>query len=54
MYYLIQTLKPLTEAEEARIAVVLSEMAEQVRRRRLMMYTYFKDYDRVNIDFIKC
>lgn len=28
--------------------VVLSEMAEQVRRRRLMMYTYFKDYDRVN------
>ena len=43
---LARTLKPLTEAEEARIAVVLSEMAEQVRRRRLMMYTYFKDYDR--------
>ncbi|CAG2250812.1 unnamed protein product [Mytilus edulis] len=43
---LARTLKPLTDAEEARMNVVLSEMAEQVRRRRLMMYTYFKDYDR--------
>lgn len=49
----MQTLKPLTEAEETRIAVVLSEIAEQVRRRRLMMYTYFKDYDRVNIKCLK-
>lgn len=43
---LARTLKPLTDAEEARICVVLSEIAEQVQRRRLMMYTYFKDYDR--------
>ncbi|XP_060063466.1 uncharacterized protein LOC132543930 [Ylistrum balloti] len=39
-------LKSLTDDQEARIKVILGEILEQVKRRRLMMYPYFKDYDR--------
>lgn len=39
-------LKTLTDEEERRVNQVLSEISEQVKRRRLMMYQYFKDYDR--------
>ncbi|XP_053393487.1 uncharacterized protein LOC123564874 [Mercenaria mercenaria] len=39
-------LKPLTEAEERRIQEIISQISDNVRRRRLMMYPYFKDYDR--------
>ncbi|XP_070544504.1 uncharacterized protein [Ptychodera flava] len=39
-------LNPLTDAEEARVAEVLLELSETVKKRRLMMYAYFKDYDR--------
>ena len=30
------------------MAEVLGQMRDQVRERRLMMYQYFKDYDRVS------
>ncbi|CAH1794695.1 unnamed protein product [Owenia fusiformis] len=43
---LSRTLAPLTEAEEARLNQVLQTLSDQVRKRRLMMYQYFKDYDR--------
>lgn len=39
-------LKPLSEAEERRLQEILSQISDNVRRRRLMMYPYFKDYDR--------
>ncbi|KAL5019414.1 hypothetical protein ScPMuIL_005136 [Solemya velum] len=39
-------LKALENPEEQRINEILSEISDQVRRRRLMMYPYFKDYDR--------
>lgn len=31
---------------------VLCVIAEQVRKRRLMMYPYFKDYDRVRLPLL--
>lgn len=39
-------LKPLSESEERRLQEILSQISDNVRRRRLMMYPYFKDYDR--------
>ena len=41
-----RTLIPLTDAEEGRINEVLGLLSHQVVKRRLMMYQYFKDYDR--------
>ncbi|KAK3583614.1 hypothetical protein CHS0354_039437 [Potamilus streckersoni] len=41
-----RSLRGLSDSEEARIQEVLHEISDQVRRRRLMMYPYFKDYDR--------
>ncbi|XP_064617922.1 uncharacterized protein LOC135482031 [Liolophura sinensis] len=43
---LTRTLKPLTESEEQRVLFILEGMADIVKKRRLMMYPYFKDYDR--------
>ncbi|KAL4239473.1 hypothetical protein ACF0H5_000288 [Mactra antiquata] len=39
-------LHPLTAAEENRIQEIICQISDNVRRRRLMMYPYFKDYDR--------
>ncbi|KAI8521606.1 hypothetical protein Bbelb_013600 [Branchiostoma belcheri] len=43
---LTRSLNPLTQEEENRVQEVLEEMRETARKRRLMMYPYFKDYDR--------
>ena len=37
----------MTSQEEARLREILTQIGDNVRRRRLMMYPYFKDYDRV-------
>lgn len=47
VFMCFQGLQPLTEAEEKRIKEIISQISDNVRRRRLMMYPYFKDYDRV-------
>lgn len=39
-------LKGLTDEEEVRLHEILATISDNVRRRRLMMYPYFKDYDR--------
>ncbi|WAQ95285.1 hypothetical protein MAR_027975 [Mya arenaria] len=39
-------LTPLTDQEEGRVMEILRTISDNVRRRRLMMYPYFKDYDR--------
>ncbi|XP_071105662.1 EF-hand calcium-binding domain-containing protein 6-like [Haliotis cracherodii] len=39
-------LKELSAEEDQRVEMVLRELSDNVRRRRLMMYPYFKDYDR--------
>ncbi|RUS91000.1 hypothetical protein EGW08_001217, partial [Elysia chlorotica] len=39
-------LKPLTEAEEYRVHEVLNTIADKVATDRIMIYQYFKDYDR--------
>lgn len=36
----------LSAAEENRVNEILNQMAETVRKRRLMVYPYFKDFDR--------
>lgn len=41
-----RTLMPLTEAQDQRISQIIAVLSDQVRKRRLMMYPYFKDYDR--------
>lgn len=41
-----RNLPVLTEEEELHINDILNALADQVRKRRLMMYQYFKDYDR--------
>ena len=47
-FYFVQGLKPLaSEHAEKRLHEVLDELREKCRRRRLLMYPYFKDYDRV-------
>lgn len=38
----------LSAAEENRVNEILNQIAETVRKRRLMVYPYFKDFDRVN------
>ncbi|XP_076448305.1 uncharacterized protein LOC143285015 [Babylonia areolata] len=44
---LFRGLKPLdSEVNEARVRKVVDELREKCRRRRLLMYPYFKDYDR--------
>jgi len=44
----MQGLKTLTDQQEVRLLEILGKIAEQVQRRRLLMYPYFKDYDRVS------
>ena len=39
----------LTEAEDQRVCEVSGEIAEKVQKRRIMMYQYFKDFDRVQM-----
>ena len=36
------------ECEEARIREIINVISDQVKQRRLMMYQYFKDFDRVS------
>lgn len=36
------------ECEEARIREIVDAISDQVKQRRLMMYQYFKDFDRVS------
>ncbi|XP_062606411.1 uncharacterized protein LOC134268237, partial [Saccostrea cucullata] len=43
---LSRTLKALTDEEERQCEEVLQKIREQVQRRRLMIYPYFKDHDR--------
>lgn len=44
---LFRGLKPLAcEQDEDRLQVVLNELREKCQRQRLLMYPYFKDYDR--------
>lgn len=38
----------LNSAEEERVNEILLDMADKVRKRRLMVYPYFKDFDRVS------
>ena len=46
--YIPQTLMPLvSEHAEQRVLVVLDELRDKCRRQRLLMYPYFKDFDRV-------
>lgn len=45
--FVLQTIPPLSAAEEAQLEKVLNKIREQVNERRIMMYQYFKDYDRV-------
>ena len=45
-----QGLKPMSDAEESRLMEVLNTIADKVVKDRIMMYQYFKDYDRVNIN----
>ena len=47
-----RNLPVLTEEEEIHVNDILNALADQVRKRRLMMYQYFKDYDRVSVDII--
>ncbi len=44
----MQNLQILTDREEQRVNEVLSQIAETVQKRRIMMYQYFKDFDRVS------
>ena len=45
----LQNLPVLSEEEEIRVKQVIDQLKEQASKRRLMMYQYFKDYDRVSI-----
>lgn len=44
---LFQAPNVLSAEEEHRVNQILKEFAETVRKRRLMVYPYFKDFDRV-------
>ena len=55
--FIFQNLETLTQEEERQVRDVLTDLSEQVQKRRLMVYQYFKDYDRVhtllNLDYNK-
>ncbi len=46
---LSRTLNSLTPAQERRVQDILDALAEDVRKRRVMTFPYFKDYDRVRL-----
>lgn len=49
--YVLMTLQApnlLSAGEENRVNEILNQIAETVRKRRLMAYPYFKDFDRVS------
>ena len=50
--FISQSTQVLTEAEDQRVCEVLDEIADKVQKRRIMMYQYFKDFDRVRNLFI--
>ena len=49
-----RTLNNLTAAEERRVEVVLQALSEDVQKRRVMTFPYFKDYDRVGNVWRQC
>ena len=48
----LQSTQVLTESEDQRVCEVLGEIADKVVKRRIMMYQYFKDFDRVSKIYI--
>jgi len=46
--YLAEVPNDLSESDEIRVAKILRDLQETVRRKRLMLYPYFKDFDRGN------
>ena len=46
---LSRTLNSLTPAQERRVQDVLDTLSEVVRKKRIMTFQYFKDFDRVSI-----
>ena len=48
-FFLCQNLPVLSEEEESQVMQVIMRLSDQVLKKRLMMYQYFKDYDRVGI-----
>ena len=45
----LQQLNPLSSpVEERRLEEVLSNLRSEVKKRRLLMYPYYRDYDRVS------
>ena len=36
-----------TEDEEGQVEVILGRLKREVKQRRLLLYPYFRDYDRV-------
>lgn len=45
-----QNLPTVTDEDERRVVEVVSRLAEEVRKRRILVYPYFKDFDRVRIN----
>ena len=46
--YFVQPLNSLgTEDEEGQVEVILGRLKREVKQRRLLLYPYFRDYDRV-------
>ena len=45
-----QNLPTVTDEDERRVVEVVSRLAEEVRKRRILVYPYFKDFDRVCIN----
>ncbi|KAK7002739.1 hypothetical protein BgiMline_004147 [Biomphalaria glabrata] len=43
---LFRALKPLVEDEEQRLLGILSALSDKVEKERIMLYQYFKDFDR--------
>ena len=48
MVVLVQNLPIMTDEDERRVVEVVNRLAEEVRKRRILVYPYFKDFDRVS------
>lgn len=46
---LYRSLPRLSDAEEARVQSILDRLANEVLRRRILLYPFFRDFDRVSI-----
>ena len=48
----LQPLNALSSEEEHRLQEIISKLKEEVKKRRLLVYPFCRDYDRVSVGWV--